>query len=157
MKKKWTILAAILIVVAIVAYTTYDNNKKQDAATADILNKVAQVDSIKITHKKDTLTLKGNKAKLFVEERPLVHIEKLERPDRKLFKKAPTYTIHYFVKGKELYYVELLPMEEKPSDDHLADFLINEQFLVKWGDFQMMFSQHERIEELLQYYQEKNI
>lgn len=156
MKKKWTILAAILLIVAIVAYTTYTTNEKQQAATEDILNNVTQVDSIKLLYKNETMTLNGNEAKPFVEERPLVHIEKLERPDRKLFEKTPTYTIIYTTKGKELYRVELLPMKEKPTDDHLADFLINEQFLVKWGEFQMMFSQHEKIEELLQYYQQQN-
>lgn len=153
MKKKWTIFAAILIIIAVAALSAHDSNKRQKDATESILNKAAQVDSIKIDHKKDSMILKGKKAQPFIEERPLVHIEKFERPDRKLFAKEPTYTIHYFVKGKELYSVKLLAMESKPTDDHLKDFLINEQFLVKWGDYQMLFSQHEKVGAAIAYYQ----
>lgn len=155
MKKKWIIFAAILIVIGVSALSAHDSNERQNEATEEILNKATQVDKVTITHNKEHITLKGEEAKPFIEETPLVHIEKYERNDRKLFAKDPTYTIQYFVEGKELYSVKLLAMESKPSDDHLNDFLINEQFLVKWGDYQMMFSQNEKVEAAITYYQEQ--
>lgn len=153
MKKRWTILVAILVIVGITALSTYDNNKRQETATEQIINKAAQVDKIKISNTKDSVTIKGEAVKPYIEKTPLVHIEKYERNDRDLFDKEPTYTIQYFVKDEELYSVKLLAMKEKPSDDHLDDFLINEHLLVKWADYQMMFSQHEQIEKSIAYFQ----
>lgn len=156
MKKKWTILAAILIIVGISALSTYDNNKRQETATDQIINKATQVDKIKVENKKDSVVIEGQKVKDFIEKTPLVHIEKYERNDRKLFEKEPTYTIHYYVKGEELYSVKLLEMKEKPADQHLDDFLINEHLLVKWSDYQMLFSQHEQIQKAIDYFQKHN-
>lgn len=154
MKKKWTILAAILVIVGISALSTYDSNKRQETATDQIINKATQVDKIKVTSKKDSVIIKGNDVAQYVEKTPLVHIEKYERDDRKLFDKEATYTIHYYVKDEELYSVKLLAMNEKPSDDHLADFLIDEHLLVKWSDYQMLFSQHEKIGKAIDYFQQ---
>lgn len=152
MKKRWTIFAAVLIIIGISSLAAYENNKRQSSATEAILNTVEQVDEVKISNTKETITLKGSQATPFIETRPLVDIEIYERNDRKLFSKEASYVISYYVDNEELYHVELLPMEEKPLDDHLDKFLINEQFMVKWGDYNMMFSQHEHYEKAITYF-----
>lgn len=154
MKKRWTIFAAILIVIAISALATYESNDRQEVATEDIINRAALVDEIKITNKEKIIRIKGEEVTDYIEKTPLVHIEKYERPDRKYFEKEATYTIEYSIDGEVLYAVDLLSMKDKPTDDHLEDFLINEHLLVKWSDYQMLFSQHEQIIKAIDYFKE---
>lgn len=156
MKKRWIIFISILVVIGIAAWNMYDKSQKQQQATNDIINHVQQVDEVQISNGKKSMTFKGKEAIPFIESTPLVHIERYERTDRNYFEKEPRFVIHYKVKGKTLYAVELLQLKKKLPNERLHDFLINEHLLVKWQDYPMVLSEHEAIQRLIDTFNTKN-
>ncbi|GEK35001.1 hypothetical protein [Kurthia sibirica] len=156
MKKRWTIVGAILIVIAISAMSTYENNDKQQKAIHTIIEKAPSINKVEIVHNGDVLKLTGKEAKPFIIETPLVHIEKFERNDRQYFDKKPNYTIHYFSDHKEIYAVEILNMKKKMPSNNLTDYIMNEHQLVKWQGYQMLLSEHSKINDLIVFYNKQS-
>lgn len=151
MKKRWTIFALILIAVGVYAYTSFQQNNKEEAAIEKVLNKVDQVNEIAITKDQKTVKLTGNQATQFIETRPLVKIEKYERKYGSYFEKEPKYTIEYLINGKQLYAVELYQVKKSIKSLEIEPFLINEHLLVKWQGNNLLLSQHEKISKLLEH------
>lgn len=155
MKKRWTIFALILIAVGVYTYTSYTQNSKEEKEIEQVLNEINQVNEIVISNKDHTVELTGKDAAPFIEKKPLVNIAKYERKYGSYFEKEPTFTIQYKMNGKALYTVELFQSKKSVTSLDINPYLINEHLLVKWQGNHILFSQHEKIESLIEFFHTK--
>lgn len=156
MKKKWTIFALILIAIGIYAYTSYTQNSKEEKEIEQVLNEINQVNQIVISNNEKTIKLVGKEAEPFIEKRPLVNVAKYERKYGAYFEKEPNFTIQYKVNERTLYTAELFQSKKSITSLEINPYLINEHLLVKWKGNNLLFSQHEKMELLVAYFN-KNV
>lgn len=152
MKKKWTVFALILIAVGVYAYTSYSQNNKEEKEIEQVLSVVHDVNEVVISNNQKTIQLTGKEALPFIEKKPLVNVANYERKYGSYFEKEPKFTIQYKINKETLYTVELFQSKKSVTSLEIDPYLINEHLLVKWKGNNVLFSQHEKIESLIEYF-----
>lgn len=152
MKKKWTVFALILIAVGVYAYTSYSQNNKEEKEIEQVLSDVHDVNEVVISNNQKTIQLTGKEALPFIEKKPLVNVANYERKYGSYFEKEPKFTIQYKINKETLYTVELFQSKKSVTSLEIDPYLINEHLLVKWKGNNVLFSQHEKIESLIEYF-----
>ena len=152
MKKKWTVFALILIAVGVYAYTSYSQNNKEEKEIEQVLSVVHDGNEVVISNNQKTIQLTGKEALPFIEKKPLVNVANYERKYGSYFEKEPKFTIQYKINKETLYTVELFQSKKSVTSLEIDPYLINEHLLVKWKGNNVLFSQHEKIESLIEYF-----